>query len=153
MFSFLAGLIFLVGFAAHIALTSKYVLTQRSFGNEVPRNTLRWNALYGIALLGLSVWGLVGLIDGRFFAPLAPLVASPAIVALSQIVSCFRAACWVRLPWPVRVSPRFTAGAAGACRFSSALRSPSRAMAHSPRIEENKWDGSIGAGPASGSVF
>ena len=86
MFSFLAGLIFLVGFAAHIALTSKYVLTQRSFGNEVPRNTLRWNALYGIALLGLSVWGLVGLIDGRIFAPLAPLVASPAIVALSQIV-------------------------------------------------------------------
>ena len=86
MFSFLAGLIFLAGFAAHIALSSRYVLTQRSIGNEVGRNTLRWNALYGIALLGLAVWGFVGLIDNRFFAPIAPLFVAPAIVALSQVV-------------------------------------------------------------------
>ena len=77
MFSFLAGLIFLVGFAAHIALTSKYVLTQRSFGNEVPRNTLRWNALYGIALLSLSVWGsLLGIIGLIIALPLTTLLIS-----------------------------------------------------------------------------
>ena len=83
--SILAGLIFLIGFFTHIALTSRHVLTARSVGNDIPRATIAWNALYGIALLGLGVWGFAGLIDGGVFAPIAPLLVSPAIVALSQV--------------------------------------------------------------------
>ncbi|MDI9590348.1 MAG: LTA synthase family protein [Acidobacteriota bacterium] len=85
MFSSFAGLIFLVGLATYVALTSRYVLTERSLGREVSHNTMGWNIPYGIALAGLAVWGFAGLVDGRVFAPLAPLVTTPAIIALSQV--------------------------------------------------------------------
>jgi len=85
MFSVIAGLIFLTGFFAQVALSIRFVLTQRSQGIAVPKATLVWNAPYGIVLLGLAIWGFLRLIDGRFFAPLAPLVVAPAIVALSQV--------------------------------------------------------------------
>lgn len=85
MSSALAGLIFLIGLAAHIALTSRFVLTARSREGEVSRSTLAWNATYGIVLAGLALWGFLGLIDGGIFAPLAPLFVSPALVALSHL--------------------------------------------------------------------
>ncbi len=86
MFSCLAGLIFLVGFFAHAALTTRYVLTERSWGRTPSRATLAWNAPSGIALAFMAVWGFLGLIDGGVFAPLAPLAVSPALVGCSQIV-------------------------------------------------------------------
>ena len=85
MFSALAGLIFLVGFLAHLGLTFRFVLTQRSLGAQPSRATLAWNALFGLMLIALTIWGFAGLVDGGPFAPLAPLVTMPAIVALSQI--------------------------------------------------------------------
>ena len=85
MFSAIAGLLFLIGFAAQVALSCRYVLTERSNGTIVPRATLIWNAPFGLTLLGLAVWGFAGLIDGRFFAPFPPLLVVPAIIALSQV--------------------------------------------------------------------
>ena len=84
MFSFLAGLVFLVGFFAQIGLTSRFALTQRSLHEPVSHATLAWGSLFGIVLSGLAVWGFAGLIDGGPAAPLAPLFVSPALVFLSQ---------------------------------------------------------------------
>lgn len=85
MFSFIAGLIFLIGLFAQIGITCRHVLTQRSLGADVPRSTIAWNAFHGLMLLALTIWGFMGIIDGGVFAPLAPLVTSPAIVALSYV--------------------------------------------------------------------
>lgn len=85
MGSFLAGLIFLVGLFAQVALTARHVLTERSLGHAVPRSTYGWASLYGIALAGMSVWGFVGLLHGGIFAPLAPLVVSPAMVVCAVV--------------------------------------------------------------------
>ncbi|MBR3234636.1 MAG: LTA synthase family protein [Atopobiaceae bacterium] len=85
MFSVLAGFIFLIGFFAYLSLTCRHILTQRSLGSEVPKTTRRWNALYGIMLAGFAVLGFVGLIDNRFYVPLAPLVTIPALLAFSHI--------------------------------------------------------------------
>ncbi len=85
MFSWLAGLIFLMGFFAHIGLSARFVLTQRSLGYKVPRDTLVWNSFYGIGLATLALWGFMGIVDGFVFAPIAPLITTPAILALSQV--------------------------------------------------------------------
>ena len=85
MFSALAGLVFLIGLLAHAGLSARAVLTARSLGRPLMRPTLAWNAIYGLTLAFLAVWGFAGMLDGGVFAPLAPLVVSPAIVALSQV--------------------------------------------------------------------
>ena len=85
MFSVLAGLIFLVGFFAHLGLTMRYVLTQRSLGLKPERGTLAWNAFHGAMLLALTIWGFMRIIDGNAFAPLAPLPTAPAIATLSYL--------------------------------------------------------------------
>ena len=85
MFSRLAGLIFLIGLFAHVGLTLRAVLTARSLKAPLTRQTITWNAFFGLVLAVLSIWGFTGLVDGGPFAPLAPLVAAPAIVAISQV--------------------------------------------------------------------
>ena len=85
MFSILAGVIFLVGLAVHASLTARYVLTQRSSHNTVPRATLAWNAVYGILLAVLAVLGFARLIEGGPFALLAPVPTCTAIIACSHV--------------------------------------------------------------------
>ena len=85
MFSRLAGIIFLLGLFAHVGLTARAVLTARSLKAPLSRATLAWNGFFGLALTVLTVWGMAGLVDGGPFAPLAPLVATPAIVAIAQV--------------------------------------------------------------------
>ena len=85
MFSVLTGLVFLIGLGFHVGLTCRAVLTRRSLGLPDDRATLGWNGLFGAVLLGMSVWGLLRLIDGGPLAPLTGIVSATAIVATSQV--------------------------------------------------------------------
>lgn len=77
MLSVLCGVIFLMGFAAHVRLT---VMHNRERG--LGKSSLAWNACYGIALAGFGVMGLSGLIEGQ------PHVAIPtAAVATALLLS------------------------------------------------------------------
>ena len=95
-FSILTGLVFLIALGFHVGLMCRAVLTRRSLGLPDDRATIAWGALYGAVLLGLSVWGLLRLIDGGPLAWLTGIVSATAIIALS-LVTLNREAIFERL--------------------------------------------------------
>ena len=78
MFSFLSGVILLVGLVSQIVC-----MASQAKGTRASRSTLAWGSVYGMMLLVLSLIGFTGLLDGGWVMLAASTFASILLATLS----------------------------------------------------------------------